>query len=77
MVGILSGQDVLAGADLDAAVTAGGADRALDGAAGAVLDEPGDGERGKHDGQVGVDGLPAPETEGQTVGQRGQLLTLR
>lgn len=29
----------------------------LTGPAGAVLDEPGDGERGEHDGQVGVDGF--------------------
>jgi hypothetical protein len=35
----------------------GGADEALDGAAGAGLDEPGDGERSEHDGQLGVDGL--------------------
>jgi hypothetical protein len=35
----------------------GRADEALDGAAGAGLDEPGDGERSEDDGQVGVDGL--------------------
>ena len=48
---------MLSCADLDSAVAAGGAGEPLDGPAGAGLDEPGDGEGGEHDGQVGVDGL--------------------
>jgi hypothetical protein len=48
---------VLAGAELDGAVAAGGADEALGGPAGAVLDEPGDGERREHDGQAGAGAL--------------------
>ena len=43
--------------DLDGAVAAGGADDFLDGPAGAVLDGPGDGQGGEHDGQVGLDGV--------------------
>jgi hypothetical protein len=53
----LGDQDVPVAAGWDGAASAGGADEALDGAAGAGLDEPGDGERSEHDGQVGVDGL--------------------
>jgi len=49
---------VLAGTDLDGAVAAGGADELLDGPAVAVLDEPGDGQGGEDDGQVGLDGVP-------------------
>ena len=52
---VFGGEDVLAGADLDGAVAAGGADELLDGPAGAVLDEPGDGQGGEHDRQVRVD----------------------
>jgi hypothetical protein len=48
---------VLAGADLDRAVAAGGAGGFLDRSAGAGLDEPGDGGGCEHDGQVSVDGL--------------------
>jgi hypothetical protein len=49
---------VLAGAHLDGAVAAGGADELPDGPAGALLDEAGDGQGGEDDGQVGLDGVP-------------------
>jgi hypothetical protein len=45
---VLGGQDVMAGADLDGALAARGADEALDGPAAAVLYAPGDGERAEH-----------------------------
>jgi hypothetical protein len=61
---VLGGDGVLAGADLDRAVAAGGADEFLDGPAGAGLDEAGDGEGGEHDGQVGVDGLALAVVDG-------------
>ena len=54
---MFSGEEVSAGADLDRAVAAGGANEFLDRPAGAVLDEPGDGQRGEHDGEVGFDGV--------------------
>ena len=41
---VFGGEGVAPGADLDGAVAAGGADELLDGPAGAVLDEPGDGQ---------------------------------
>jgi hypothetical protein len=47
----------LAGADLDGAVAAGGADEPSDGPAGAVFDQAGDREGGEDDGQVRVDRL--------------------
>src|SRR5271166_4607512 len=53
---VFGGEGVVAGADLDGAVAAGGSDEFLDGPAGAVLDEPGDGEGGE-DGQVGLGGV--------------------
>jgi hypothetical protein len=49
---------VVAGADLDGAIAAGGADEFLDGPAGAVLYEPGDGEGGEDDREVGLDRVP-------------------
>ena len=49
---------MLAGADLDGAVAAGGADELLGGPAGAALDEPGDGQGGEDDREVGLDGVP-------------------
>ena len=55
---VFGGEDVLAGADLDGAVAAGGADELLDGPAGAALDEPGDGQGGEDDREVGLDGVP-------------------
>src|ERR1700722_364907 len=54
---VLGGDDVLADADLDGAVAAGRADEPLDRPAGALLDEPGDGQGGEHDGEVGLDGV--------------------
>jgi hypothetical protein len=54
---VLGGEGVVAGADLDGPVPAGGADELPDGPAGAVLDEPGDGQGGEDDGQVGLDGV--------------------
>jgi hypothetical protein len=48
---VFYGEDVLAGADLDGAVSAGGADEFLDRPARAGLDEPGDGQGGEDDGQ--------------------------
>jgi hypothetical protein len=55
---VFGGKGVLAGADLHGAVAAGGADELLDRPAGAVLDEPGHGQGGEDDGQVGFDGVP-------------------
>src|ERR1700729_3369532 len=55
---VFGGEDVLAGADLHGAVAAGGADELLEGPAGAALDEPGDGQGGEDDRQVGLDGIP-------------------
>lgn len=60
---VRGGESVVAGADLDGAVAAGGAGELLDRPAGAVLDEPGDGQGGQDDGQVGLDGVAL---EGQT-----------
>jgi hypothetical protein len=52
---VFGGEGVLAGADLDGAVAAGGADEFPDGPAGAVPGEPGDGEGGEDGAQVGVE----------------------
>lgn len=52
--GVLGGEGLLAGADLDGAVAAGGADEPADGPASAVLDE---GERAGLGFQLAVDGL--------------------
>jgi hypothetical protein len=43
------------GLDLDGAVAAHGRDEPSDGPAGGVLDPPGDGQGGEHDGQVRLD----------------------
>ena len=56
--GVGRGDCVVAGLDLDRAVTAGGLDEFLDAPAGLVLDPARDGERGEHNAQVRVDGLP-------------------
>jgi hypothetical protein len=45
----------VSGLDLDGAVPARRAGELLDGPAGVVLDEPGDGEGGEYDGQAGDD----------------------
>jgi hypothetical protein len=49
---VFGGEGVMAGADLDGALTAGGPDEFLDGPARAGLDGPGDGKGGKDDTQV-------------------------
>jgi hypothetical protein len=54
---VFGGDGVLAGADLDGAVAAGGPDEFLDGPPGSGLDEAGDGEGREDDRQVGVDGF--------------------
>jgi len=53
---VFGGGGVAAGADLDGAVAAGGADEFLDEPAGAAPGEPRDGQGGEHDDQVGPDG---------------------
>src|SRR5690349_17085427 len=52
---VLGGDGVLAGADADRAVAAGGADEVFDRPSGAVFDQAADGESGEDDGEVGVD----------------------
>lgn len=48
---------VLADLVLGGAVAPGGADEPFDGPPGGGLDTAGHGQRGEHDGQVGLDGL--------------------
>src|SRR5690349_12771926 len=55
--GVGGGDELLACADLNGAVAAGGAHEAADRPAGAVLDELAHGERGEHDREARVDGL--------------------
>ena len=54
---VFGGEGVVAGADLDGAVSACRADEFLDGPAGAVLDEAGDGEGSEDDREAGLDGV--------------------
>jgi len=51
----LGGEELVAGADLNGAVAAGGADEALDRPAGPAFDVVGDREGGEHDRQMGID----------------------
>jgi hypothetical protein len=61
---VLGGDGVLAGADLDRAVAAGGADEFLDGPAGAVLDEPGDSQGREDDREAGLDRVALAVVDG-------------
>ena len=55
---------MLAGADLDRPVATVCADEFPDGPAGALLDEPGDGQGGEDDRQVSLDGVALAVVDG-------------
>jgi hypothetical protein len=54
---VFGGEDVLAGADLDGAITACSTDEFLDAPTGLVLDPVADGQCGEHNAQVRLDGI--------------------
>lgn len=64
------GEQLLAGADLEGVVAPCGMHEPRDGPAGALLDEPGEGERGEHDAQVGLGGVALPHVIGNGTRSR-------